>query len=599
MMADSDKRKIGFDIIFVIIIVALGLFQVFRCEYPGLYLDSVNPDYLAVQILFPQINNPHMSVHQTGFPMLGQLYHGTVTVWLQLLLIGLSGKASVFTLRLANMVYVLGICFSMYVILKKLKANLWLSGMLLMILIMSPQVFSFIRTQYYIKLPGTLFLFISMYFLIDLRAKKMCAWQLVLSGFFCGLAFYSYFIYLFFMPVLLVLCIISSGADKKWKNSLVCFSGFCNGTILYGIGYMDFVISEKLKGGGKNIIGIEGIFVILGWIFLFLIVRNYNDRKNLIIQFKLALAALFLLVVLVFVNKESVIAILVPRLSSLNIAGESMDLVQRVKQVFFLWQGVMNNKFSEWLMLGFSSSIMPDIYTWALFLGTIGVSLIHFIKKQEDILFNAIVFLIIMQVSYAFITIIFISRMGGQHFTPMFYLGFFTLIMEVNFLFFNVKCFQLKIVDIIVILCFFFMNIANANLLNTNLEITGGNYMFTSRINEMASTALENKKNGLKEVYIFPEWGFLCGFNYLTMNQVHFMTSVDVNELGKYIADGYSFKICSWEKEKIDQYIEALKNSGISNLTVQDKATKTGMEGFYIIEQKIKKRGMELHGYER
>ena len=98
----TRKWITDYEYIFMIVLIALGLFQVYRCEYPGLYLDSVNPDYLAVQILFPQIQNPSMIMPQTGFPMLGQLYHGTVTVWLQLLLIGLSGKASVFTLSLIH-----------------------------------------------------------------------------------------------------------------------------------------------------------------------------------------------------------------------------------------------------------------------------------------------------------------------------------------------------------------------------------------------------------------------------------------------------------------------------------------------------------------
>lgn len=373
----TRKWITDYEYIFMIVLIALGLFQVYRCEYPGLYLDSVNPDYLAVQILFPQIQNPSMIMPQTGFPMLGQLYHGTVTVWLQLLLIGLSGKASVFTLRLANMIYVFGICILMYAILKKLKVSLCVSMMMLFMMVMSPQVFSFVRTQYYIKLPGTLFLFISMYFLIEMCTKKKSAWCLILSGFFCGLAFYSYFIYLFFVPAMLVLCAVCSSIDEKMKNSLVWIFGFCNGAVLYGLGYMDLMITEKLKWS-KNIVNVaDFIIIIVGWVFLFFIARNYNKTKKLIF---IILLAVLLLSLLIAAKIGSVLEILLPWLNSLQIAGESMNFVQRVKHLFFLWQGVLNNRFSEGLMLNFSSSILSDFFIAVLFIETIGVFAICLIK---------------------------------------------------------------------------------------------------------------------------------------------------------------------------------------------------------------------------
>ena len=93
----------------------LAFFQVFRCiEYPGLYYDAVNPDYMAVQLLYPQVENPLWIVPHTGLPLLGQLYHGTFTAWVQALVIGLTGNASLWTIRTVNMAYIVGICWFCY-----------------------------------------------------------------------------------------------------------------------------------------------------------------------------------------------------------------------------------------------------------------------------------------------------------------------------------------------------------------------------------------------------------------------------------------------------------------------------------------------------
>ena len=93
------------------------IFQALRCgEYPGLYFDAVNPDYLAVQFLYPQIENPRWTLPHTGLSWLAQLYHGTMIVWLQSLVIGVVGEASILTFRITNAIYVMGICWCVYLI---------------------------------------------------------------------------------------------------------------------------------------------------------------------------------------------------------------------------------------------------------------------------------------------------------------------------------------------------------------------------------------------------------------------------------------------------------------------------------------------------
>lgn len=76
----------------------------------------MNPDYLAVQFLYPQIENPRWTLPHTGLSWLAQLYHGTMIVWLQSLVIGVVGEASILTFRITNAIYVMGICWCVYLI---------------------------------------------------------------------------------------------------------------------------------------------------------------------------------------------------------------------------------------------------------------------------------------------------------------------------------------------------------------------------------------------------------------------------------------------------------------------------------------------------
>ena len=123
--ATSYSKNIKWDYIVDILIIMLGvlLSALFDNSAIGLYLDSVNPDYLAVQILFPNDVNSALTLPYIGFPVLGQLYHGVVTMLVQLLVIGITGAASLTKLRVLNAMYAGAACIFMYLILRKLNVK--------------------------------------------------------------------------------------------------------------------------------------------------------------------------------------------------------------------------------------------------------------------------------------------------------------------------------------------------------------------------------------------------------------------------------------------------------------------------------------------
>lgn len=596
---ESYMKKIlarlkSYDSLFLANLILLGLWQVLRCpDLPGLYLDAVNPDYLAVQILFPQVNNLNWAVPYSGVPLLGQLYHGTFTIWLQLLVIGLCGKANMLTLRLTNMIYVIGICWVMHLILKKLKINKCVSFMMIDALILSPNVFSFVRTQYYIKLPGTLLLMLAIYFALLSGERNRHAFYLALSGILLGGAFYSYFIFLFFAPALLTICLVKTKklCLKCLKDAFIWCMGFASGSVLYVIGYTDFIItSTGLEPYVKRTLVVVGGILLLAMVITlaYILVKKYQNDK-MFHRCCLVVLCLFLLSgAAIIINLNYIIRSFTPMFNSLEIAGTAMGFTQRLKQIFFFWSGVMSNRFLESLMIDTTSSFMPLV---PVFLLIVALSIVFFLTITKKLRRNAWKNIFIfggLLLSYSLFCIPFASRMGGQHFTPVFFITWLMIILLLDCIWNSIINSNIKRVCLSLLVGTFFLWCAiNSNLLQQNLEFSGGKNMYTDAINTLADNALSEKMGGTKNVYVFPEWGFMCGFDYLTMNQIPYKTDIDLNMLEEYINNGYGFKICTWDRENIEQYVELLNQTGIQNLSIETMPTREGETAFYILTGNI------------
>ena len=55
-------------------------------------------------------------------------------------------------------------------------------------------------------------------------------------------------------------------------------------------------------------------------------------------------------------------------------------------------------------------------------------------------------------------------------------------------------------------------------------------------------------------MYIFPEWGFMSEFDYLTGNQVAFSTDCSAETVSEFLDKGYSVNIVYWDEERTDEY---------------------------------------------
>lgn len=210
-----------------------------------------------------------MNFPYIGMPLLGQLYHGTVTVFLQTIVVGILGGASLFSLRLCNAVWCSFACTSMYLLLKKLQVKRSVILFCELCLIFSIPLFMILKTQYYIKVPGTAFTFSALLAYVCGKDKTDSFRYALLSGILAGLAFYSYFIYLFFVPAYLYLYI----RDKHIYSLFSFLGGFSIGCIGYLAGYSELLMcilgvsGEQQKDCMVIVIGILlSISVLFIWI---------------------------------------------------------------------------------------------------------------------------------------------------------------------------------------------------------------------------------------------------------------------------------------------------------------------------------------------
>lgn len=73
---------------------------IFLCTYitgcqsiksPGVYFDSVCPDFIAAVGAFPGVDNFTQITQHVGLPLLGNFYHGTLTAGVQFIVLKCTG----------------------------------------------------------------------------------------------------------------------------------------------------------------------------------------------------------------------------------------------------------------------------------------------------------------------------------------------------------------------------------------------------------------------------------------------------------------------------------------------------------------------------
>lgn len=201
----------------------------------GLYYDAILPDYAATQILNPQEYQVRFFV---VYPFLAQVYHGTVSMWISSMAILITGTTSVLQHHIVNVLVIYINLLLLDKIFENNKVNIWLRRSSILIFSIMPTLMSFTMTQYYIELPGMLFLLAAVILYEKAENNGRNADVYFFFAFFMlGLAFYSYFNYLFFVPGFILLYAFKRELkhDRIKKTIIGCY-GTVSGAALYFTG---------------------------------------------------------------------------------------------------------------------------------------------------------------------------------------------------------------------------------------------------------------------------------------------------------------------------------------------------------------------------
>lgn len=210
---------------------------------PGLYMDSINPEYLIPGILHPppQVEwlVPGNKIFGDRFPVFtGTIYHGSVQLYAALPFMAVFG-ADLETFRFVQLLVgggILGLAVWLA------ASGSWgpkraLAAGAAGLLAIDPAFVLSLRTQAYSTIFPLLLLFGSILLMRGWRDSSRAWLRLLLSGFLYGLAVFSYFIFGFFLPALLWL-LLRPGPGEERHRSWTAAWPWVAGCV---IGYLPFV----------------------------------------------------------------------------------------------------------------------------------------------------------------------------------------------------------------------------------------------------------------------------------------------------------------------------------------------------------------------
>jgi len=340
---------------------------------PGVYMDAVNPDYLVVGLLnrnaqpiAAQLLNGNYLFGRA--PVLINYYHGSQQVWLGLPFFALFGT-TVAGLRLTHAMFALAILAALYALLARGALRPWQAALACAALAVDPAFSYAFRTQSYVTLAPTAWLFLSLYALQRGAGSNASAQKwLVASGAFYGLAISGYFIYTFYFPAMLLAIWlwnqdIGDRPPGNWLRGTLPWwlCGLAAGAIFYPIGY------------GLNI-------------------RNVGGFAEAWSQFQQTQRAL-------------------------GAFSAQIPFAARLAHLGTMLGAVVSNWYHHMLIFGEFAPLPGSLpKTWLLVAGPVALWLYAEARRRSSVLLRI---LIALPLSYLLIALIFGTRLQGHHFVPL------------------------------------------------------------------------------------------------------------------------------------------------------------------------------------
>lgn len=269
--------------------------------------------------------------------------------------------------------------------------------------------------------------------------------------------------------------------------------------------------------------------------------------------------------------------------NKLNVIGDNVTLCSRLSLFFQYFYTIFSNIKAENMINSVQTSVAPRI----LFFCFIIMEIIFYIivlkfkfKKSKIISSEKLTAINILNgyfICYYIFTLLLIVRMQPQHFVQLIFHAIIILFCEAEAVTeykkstFILICFVSTLIII--------LNIRDNVIFQSMLKTQQGVSSYSIVNNQLAENAMENKKKEINEVWCFAEPGFIPNFIYLTNNSVKAPILYNVNgelddnkveDLTKYINDGYQINIITRNKEKIKPILQLVNKENAYNFEISD-----------------------------
>ena len=236
---------------FAFVVLAYACVALQQITLPGVYMDAVNPDYMAVRVLNPH-GPPMLPWLLPGnwlfdrIPFMITFYHGSQQAWFGLPFFWLFGT-SVAGLRLTHAMFALALLAALHAWLTRAGLRNWQAALACLALAVDPSFSYAFRTQSYITLAPAAWLFFALYALWRANDESAGAsWWRAAAGTFYAFAVIAYFIYGFFLPGMLLVALwvpCARGFARTWMPLL---AGAAIGPVVYALSY--WLLARQVGG---------------------------------------------------------------------------------------------------------------------------------------------------------------------------------------------------------------------------------------------------------------------------------------------------------------------------------------------------------------
>jgi len=569
------KKHRKMDLAVFAVVLSCILFQVIRCgNLPGLYMDAVNPDYAAVQLRWPGLDNEKGMV---AFPWLTQVYHGNLAVIPTFISILLTGSTSVLQMHVVYGV-IISLCIMLvYLIQRQQGCRPDVCVACALAAATMPMALTMTMTQHYVELPAVLAALCALLCFLKWKADRANEKLLMLSYFLLGLACYGYFNFFFFLPSLLLATVLLCQADKMGAvvRGLICTAAAC---CCYFIGYTHIALYQNIFSRKLYVILCLLVFMAVFFGMLLLLWRAFTRGSR-----KRRLTVLAACAVLLLCWAAFVMPYVWQRMLMIEVQGTAASLPERISRLYTLLRNTISGRTGEKLIYKDSVTVLADVPFFLAGLLTLLCAVRAALAREWK---KSWLWLLGVMGVYGVCGILFATRMHEQHMIPI----LFCVIMLIGFeaeealsglpLRFGKMTRWLAAALACLLIG---LNVLNTSRVVLKIRETGGTQWYTYQINELSERAFENKERGEKELYVFRDWGFLYGFTYLTRNQVKSIWDWNEETIAGYRNQGYDVIVCAWDEPTRDEahaFLERI-SGGSGEISVENRLEKSGEVAFY------------------